>query len=67
MAEIKAGSVTDKGIVDKIVYLTFSGQCWPTAYYSDKPIPGGKGLVCAKIGNKSIPVGELKLISNGKQ
>ena len=63
MADIKAGSVTDKGVVEKIVYLTFSNQGWPTGTYSDKPIPGGKGLVCAKIGNKNIPVGELKAIN----
>lgn len=64
MNEIKPGTITDKGVVEKIVYLTFSGQGWPTGYYSDKPIPGGKGLVCAKIGKKNIPVGELKIVNN---
>lgn len=60
---IKEGTLTDKGVVEKIVYLTFNGD-WPTGRYTDEPIPGGKGLVCAKIGNKNYPVGELKLINN---
>lgn len=58
--EIEKGSITNKGEVEKIVYLTFRGAVGGS--YSDKPEPGGKGLVCAKIGNKNIPVGELKLI-----
>lgn len=66
MSEIKKGSITDRGKVEKIVYLTFSGDGLSTGHYSDKPIAGGKGLICAKIGNNNIPVGELKLINHNK-
>jgi hypothetical protein len=59
---IKKGTLTDKGRVEKIVYLTFDPSGWPIGTYSDKPIAGGKGLVCAKIKNKNIPVGGLKII-----
>jgi hypothetical protein len=61
--EIRKGSITDKGKVEKIVYLTFSGNGYPTGHYWDKPEPGRRGLICAKIGNKNIPIGELKLIT----
>jgi hypothetical protein len=61
---IRKGSITDKGKVEKIVYLTFDKCGWPVGSYSDKPKEGGKGLICAKIGNKNIPVGELKLITS---
>lgn len=60
MSIIKKGSITDRGKVEKIVYLTFTGAIGGS--YSNRPKPGGKGLVCAKIGNKNIPIGELKLI-----
>ena len=64
MIDIKKGDITNKGKVEKIVYLTFDPTGWPIGNYSDKPVPGGKGLVCAKIGNKNYPVGELQLNSN---
>lgn len=60
MSTIKKGSITDRGKVEKIVYLTFIGTTGGS--YSNKAKPGGKGLICAKISNKTIPVGELKLI-----
>lgn len=53
------GSVTDKGIVEKIVYLTFEGATG--GRYTDYPVKGGRGLICAKIGNKNYPIGESSL------
>jgi hypothetical protein len=57
---IVKGSATNKGIVEKIVYLTFQGATG--GIYTDYPMKGGKGLICAKIGNKNYPIGELKLL-----
>lgn len=64
MTEIKAGDMTNKGKVEKIVYLTFASQGCPIATCTDEPIPGGKGIICARIEGKDIPLGELTLITN---
>lgn len=57
---IKVGDLTDRGIVEKIVYLVFSKNGSATGSYSSKPLMGRSGIVCAQIGNKAIPVYELK-------
>jgi hypothetical protein len=49
---------TDKGIVEKVEYLTFLGATGGT--YHDRPQLGKKGLVVCRIGNKSYPAGELQ-------
>ena len=55
------GKETDKGIIEEIQYLTFTGN--NGGYYSTKPQLKGKGLICGVIGTKAIPIGELKFIS----
>ena len=55
------GKETDKGVIEKIDYLTFAG--YSGGSYSDMPKLGKKGLVCGRIGVKTIPIGELNFIS----
>ena len=55
------GKKTDKGIIEKVEYLTFVGGAGGN--YHKLPQIGKKGLVVGTIGNKSYPIVELKFIN----
>src|SRR4051812_47997335 len=54
------GKNTDKGVIEKIEYLTFVGATGGN--YHSRPHLGERGLVVGTIGKKSYPIGELKFL-----
>lgn len=65
MSKIEAGTVTNKGIVEYLIYLKFNMDGSGGNYVKK---PRGLGITCAQIGNKAYPLDELEIIkSENKQ
>jgi len=52
------GKSTNKGIVERVEYLTFTGSY--QGNYHNRPQAGKRGLIVGIIGTNAYPVGELK-------
>lgn len=52
------GKKTDKGVIEKVEYLTFVGASG--GRYDNRPHLGERGLVVGVIGSHAYPVNELK-------
>jgi hypothetical protein len=52
------GKTTDKGVIERVEYLTFVGTTG--GRYHNRPQLGERGLIVGVIGTHAYPVGELK-------
>jgi len=52
---LKVGMMTDKGRIDDLYFLTWTGANSARKYYE----PVGRGILIAQVNGKAIPIGEL--------